>query len=259
MSNKRYYWFKLHDDFFDDKRIKRLRQLAGGDTYTIIYLKMQLRALKTDGYLYFDNIVGDFYEEVALDINETVDNVKVTIQYLLSVNLLEVSPDGAQYLLTELQNNIGSETASAQRVRDHRSKKKYEALLQCNTEGRADKTLHCNTDVTKTLHCNTDVTKTLQCNADLLQSNENVTNVKQVCSAEIEIEKEKINISNTKALDILSDKKKMSDADNEPRKNFDLIISQWNSLESYGIQPIRIIGPTTERGRMLKSRLREFV
>ena len=35
-SGKRYYWLKLQDDFFKSKRIKKLRKIAGGDTYTII-------------------------------------------------------------------------------------------------------------------------------------------------------------------------------------------------------------------------------
>ena len=50
-AQKRYYWLKLQDGFFTSKRIKKLRRLAGGDTYTIIYLKMQLLAMKTDGVL----------------------------------------------------------------------------------------------------------------------------------------------------------------------------------------------------------------
>ena len=37
---KRYFWLKLHKDFFKRKEIKRLRKIAGGDTYTIIYLEM---------------------------------------------------------------------------------------------------------------------------------------------------------------------------------------------------------------------------
>ena len=94
MAEKRYYWLKLADDFFTSKRIKKLRSLAGGDTFTIIYLKMQLKALKTDGYLYFDGIMNDFAEELALDIDESVENVKITIQYLLTVGLLECSGDG---------------------------------------------------------------------------------------------------------------------------------------------------------------------
>lgn len=48
---KRYYWLKLHEDFFRQKDIKKLRQIAGGDTYTIIYLKMLLHSLSTSGKL----------------------------------------------------------------------------------------------------------------------------------------------------------------------------------------------------------------
>ena len=132
MAEKRYYWLKLADDFFTSKRIKKLRSLAGGDTFTIIYLKMQLKALKTDGYLYFDGIMNDFAEELALDIDESVENVKITIQYLLTVGLLECSDDGDEYYLTYLKNLIGSEGSSAQRMRVHRNKKKQEELSQCD-------------------------------------------------------------------------------------------------------------------------------
>lgn len=130
---KRYYWLKLMDDFFTSKRIKKLRNLAGGDTYTIIYLKMQLKALKTGGYLYFDGIMDDFAEELALDLDEKGDDVQVTIQYLLSVGLLEVGEGNDEYHLTYMDALIGSENASTQRVRDFRKRK----------------SLHCNAGVTE--------------------------------------------------------------------------------------------------------------
>ena len=38
-KTKKYYWLKLKDDFFNSREIKKLRRIAGGDTYTIIYLK----------------------------------------------------------------------------------------------------------------------------------------------------------------------------------------------------------------------------
>ena len=140
MESKRYFWLRLNEDFFNSKRIKRLRSLAGGDTYTIIYLKMQLKALKTDGYLYYDGILDNFAAELALDIDESVDNVKITVDYLLSVGLLEASPDGSEYNLPYLKNLVGSETAVAQRVRDHRKRQK---ALQCNTDATEVKHL-CN-------------------------------------------------------------------------------------------------------------------
>jgi predicted phage replisome organizer len=133
-QNKRYFWLKLFDDFFSSKRIKKLRNLAGGDTYTIIYLKMQLKALKNDGYLYFDGVMGDFAEEIALDIDENPDDVKVTIQYLLSVGLIESSESGEEWYLTYMKNCIGSETASAQRSRAFRQRQKEQKVLQCNTD-----------------------------------------------------------------------------------------------------------------------------
>ncbi len=129
---KRYYWLKLADDFFTSKRIKMLRSLAGGDTFTIIYLKMQLKALKTEGYLYYDGIMDNFAKELALDIDETEENAKITIQYLLSVGLLESSEDGTEYVLPYTQKLIGSETSSTQRSRKCRLKQKEQKALQCN-------------------------------------------------------------------------------------------------------------------------------
>ena len=70
MSNKRYYWLKLKDNFFNEKAIKKLRNIAGGDTYTIIYLKLLLKSMKTGGKLYFDGIEDNFCKELALDIDE---------------------------------------------------------------------------------------------------------------------------------------------------------------------------------------------
>lgn len=145
-QNKRYFWFKLFDDFFQSKRIKKLRNLAGGDTYTIIYLKMQLKALKTDGYLYFDGVMNDFAEELALDIDENPEDVKVTLQYLLSVGLIETSESGEEWYLTYMKNCIGSETASTQRSRESRKKKKEQEVLQCNNNASLPQ--HpCNVDI----------------------------------------------------------------------------------------------------------------
>ena len=80
---KRYYWLKLPDGFFRQKAIKKLRKIAGGDTYTIIYLKMLLVAMKQDGRLYFEGVEATFYDELALDLDEEVENVRVTVMFLI--------------------------------------------------------------------------------------------------------------------------------------------------------------------------------
>lgn len=158
-ENKKYFWLKLYNDFFSSKRIKRLRSLAGGDTYTIIYLKMQLKALKDDGYLYFDDVMDDFAEELALDIDENADDVRVTIQYLSRVGLLESSENGKEYFLPYVQTCIGSETASAQRVRNYRARKKEQEALPCNTDETPMKQVEtkCNTEIEKEKELETDI------------------------------------------------------------------------------------------------------
>lgn len=142
--SKRYYWLKLQKDFFIQPKIKKLRKIAGGDTYTIIYLKMQLLSLSNGGKLFFDGIEESFSEEIALTIDEDPDNVKVTVQYLLSQGLIEPCSE-TEFLMTETQSLICSESESAERVRASRKNK----ALQCNTN-----VTECNNNVQK---CNTDI------------------------------------------------------------------------------------------------------
>ena len=125
---KKYFWLKLKDDWFNSKDIKKLRKIAGGDTYTIIYLKMQLLSLKNEGKLYYEGVEETFYEELALELNEDPENVKITISYLQSRGLMEIS-NTDEYLLTEVPAALASETDSAERKRNQRKKEK-EALLE---------------------------------------------------------------------------------------------------------------------------------
>ena len=119
---KRYYWLKFKDDFFDSKRIKKLRKLAGGDTYIIIYLKMQLKALRTDGVLEFTGVEENFADELALDIDESPEDVRMVLGYLMTYGLCECS-DNIHYFLPYVVENTGSETAGTQRWRDWKNRK----------------------------------------------------------------------------------------------------------------------------------------
>lgn len=106
---KRYYWLKLKNDFFDQKEIKLLRRVAGGDTYTIIYLKMLLKSLQDDGSLYFEAIGNDFIEELSLDLDEDVNNVAMTIQFLQTKKLIEIVEED-EFFLNRVPEMVGSES-----------------------------------------------------------------------------------------------------------------------------------------------------
>lgn len=89
MSIKKYYWLKLKETFFSDLRIKKLRKMAGGDTYTIIFQKIMLLSLKDNGLIKFQNIEQNLQKELALILDEDEDNLIVTLGFLTQTNILE--------------------------------------------------------------------------------------------------------------------------------------------------------------------------
>ena len=120
-GSKRYYWMRLKTDFFDQPEIKKLRKLAGGDTYTIIYLKMMLKTLSNGGMFTYQGLEDSFEKEIALIIDEDENNVMMTISYLRTHNLLEEGYEDNEYLLNAVPELIGSETRDAERKRIARS------------------------------------------------------------------------------------------------------------------------------------------
>lgn len=125
--SKKYFWLKLKTDFFASRAMKKLRRIAGGDTYTIIYLKLQLLSLKDEGLLFYEGVEPTFYEEMALALDEDAENVKVTLIFLENMGLIKKNNEH-EYILTDVPYLIGGESESAERVRRHRQRK----ALQCN-------------------------------------------------------------------------------------------------------------------------------
>lgn len=129
MAEKRYYWIQLREGFFTQKEIKKLRKIAGGDTYTVIYLKMLLAAVKQGNKLFFEGVEDTFPEELALELDEDPENVKVTLSFLERQGLIKVMGED-EFLLLQCEEMVGSESESAARVRRYREKK----TLQCNSD-----------------------------------------------------------------------------------------------------------------------------
>ena len=129
MANKRYYWLKLEEQYFDSKIQKAIKKNENGNDILLCYLKLQLKYLKTDGLIEYQGICDDLYEEIALDIDEDVDLIKQTISILIKYKAVEQEENNL-YLI-EMQERIGSKTDSALRVAKHREKIK---MLQCNTD-----------------------------------------------------------------------------------------------------------------------------
>lgn len=121
MAEKRYYWLKLKEDFFEDKQIKYLRSLPDGDKLVIAYLKMQLKSLKTEGFIKYDSVLPSNIEELSMILDEDVNIVTLMVKALQQVKAVEILDDGSFYMIA-MQNLIGKDGESTERVRKFRER-----------------------------------------------------------------------------------------------------------------------------------------
>lgn len=149
-KSKRYYWLKLKEGFFDDVRMKRLRKISGGETYTIIYIKLLLLSLKSEGKIYFQHVDETFTKELALVLDEQEDDISVALNYLLKVNLIQTIGE-EEYAMTDIPNLTGSETEWAKKKREYRDKLKEDNVLEqsplCLPEVRQERELEIDKEI----------------------------------------------------------------------------------------------------------------
>ena len=133
-ENKRYYWPKLKKDFFDGKMIKILRTFENGDKMIMTFLKLELHSLENDGYIYYENMLPTFEQELAVAIDEDTELVKTTLETLLRFGAIR-KEDENKYYITALEDCIGSETKDASRMRRKREEQCSPKSEQCSQDG----------------------------------------------------------------------------------------------------------------------------
>ena len=121
--SKRYYWLKLKEDFFDDDTIRYIEEQENGFVYSSFYLKLCLKALKTDGVLV--RMVGN--QMIPYDIPSlarltgiSADFAAPAMQLLQQIGLVEQLADG-KMLLPRINEMVGAETDRAEALRRKRA------------------------------------------------------------------------------------------------------------------------------------------
>ena len=97
-KTKIYFWLRLDNNFFKNLAIKQLRRMSGGDTYVIIYQKMMLQSLENQGFIYFEGVLDSLAEEIAMALDENIEDVQVTIAYFQSKGLLQIGEENEIFL-----------------------------------------------------------------------------------------------------------------------------------------------------------------
>ena len=119
VKSKRVYWLKLPKDFFQSKEIKKLQKRAGGDTFVKIYLKLLLLSLGDEGHILFEQIEETLAEQLAIEIDEDVNDIEALLLYLNHNKLISTNDNGI--FMDQIPEMIGSETIDAERKRRERN------------------------------------------------------------------------------------------------------------------------------------------
>lgn len=127
-ENKKYYWLKLKENFFDEDTIAWIEEQENGKDYCLFYLKLCLKALRNEGMLI--RVVGDIlvpYDANKLaEITKTdIDTVIAAMELFKKIGLVQILENGEIYL-TQLNELVGSETNKAELMRIKRTKDKLE-------------------------------------------------------------------------------------------------------------------------------------
>lgn len=130
-DKSKFYWLQLKEDFFDEDAIDWLEEQPNGKEYSLFYLKLCLKSLRTNGILI--RRVGNVlipYDHVKLgEMTKTnPDTVFVAMNLLMRVGLVQTLENGELYL-TQVENMIGAQSKSAFKKQQQRLTKR-EKLAQ---------------------------------------------------------------------------------------------------------------------------------
>lgn len=127
-DNKKYYYMKLKENFFDSDEMIILETMPDGYLYSNILLKLYLRSLKDNGCLMFKGVIPYTPDVLSKVLRHNVGVVEKAIQVFKQLGLVEILDNGAIYML-DIQNFIGKSSTEADRIRDYRKKVDEQKLI----------------------------------------------------------------------------------------------------------------------------------
>ena len=129
-DNKKYYYLKMKDTFFDSEEMKILESMKNGTEYQNLYLKMCLLSLKNEGALLFKDAIPYDITMLSTVLRINIDTVKTGVEILAKFGLIDILENGLLYM-SDIQTLIGKSSTEAERIRQYREKIKQKAV-ECN-------------------------------------------------------------------------------------------------------------------------------
>ena len=131
-DNRKYYYLKLKESYFDDDAIVLLESMQDGVIYSNILLKLYLKSLKNGGKLQLDENIPYTAQMIATITRQQVGTVERALKIFMKLGLVEPLPSGALYM-SNIELLIGQSSTEAERKRAARLENR--ALLPPRTNG----------------------------------------------------------------------------------------------------------------------------
>lgn len=163
-DNKKYYYMRLKDNFFDDETMVILESMPDGYLYSNILLKLYLKSIKSDGKLMFNDYIPYNAQMIATITRHSVGVVEKALNIFQEMGLIEVLDNGTIYMLN-IQSYIGQSSTEADRIRKYRNKistekaKGVQMYEKCTPEIEKEKELEIDTEIEKDIYKDDFLTK----------------------------------------------------------------------------------------------------
>lgn len=120
-DNKKYYYMRLKENFFDTNEMKVLESMQDGYKYSNILLKLYLMSLQSDGKLMLNERIPYNSQMIATITRHSVGDVEKALVLFKNLGLIEILDSGAIYML-DIQKYIGKSSTEADRQREYQRK-----------------------------------------------------------------------------------------------------------------------------------------
>jgi len=146
-KTKIYFWLKVDKKFFDNLFIKRLKNMPGGYTMTVIYIRLMLESLEDDCILYYEGYFDSLVQELALKLDVSEDDINMTVAYFTKCGLIQIDDDG-HATLSQAKAMVESETNWAKYKREQRKNSQDLPKLD-NVQNKKTISNSCPTEIEK--------------------------------------------------------------------------------------------------------------
>ncbi len=138
-DNKKYYYLKLKEDFFDSEDMKLLQGMKDGYLYSDILLKLYLQSLRQEGRLMYRGIIPYTSDMIATVTKHQQGTVEKAMKIFEQMGFIEILDNGAIYMM-DIQNFIGQSSSEADRRRAYRNAIETEKSLLMESDNMTNVT-----------------------------------------------------------------------------------------------------------------------